>query len=58
MKSPNEKPSASEFGQLRAYLAKRGFKQAQISAAIDTTVRNRTRAQITAALIAWLRGGQ
>ena len=35
MKSPNEKPDANEFGQLRSYLAQAGFSQAWIAANTD-----------------------
>lgn len=56
MKPSNDIPSAAEFGQLRAFLAKQKYKQAQITAAIGNGANGRTRAQITAELIAWLRG--
>ena len=51
MKSPNEIPAAAEFGQLRAFLARLGVKQANINAALGATVRGRTRKQITDDLI-------
>lgn len=54
-KSKNEMPNASEFGQLRAYLAKAGVSQKQIKEVIGGKVNNRTRAQITEILLNWLR---
>ncbi|MFW2441123.1 MAG: hypothetical protein ACN4GR_17330 [Arenicellales bacterium] len=55
MKTPNEMPDASEFGQLRSYLARNGFKQAWIRAAIGNNPSGRTRAEITGVLIAELK---
>jgi len=54
MRSPNETPSAAEFGLLRAYLARRGVSQAQISEWIGIKPDGRTRAQITDELKAHL----
>lgn len=56
MKSKHDLMPADEFGQLRAQLTKLKVKQADINAAIGTGAQGRTRAEITAALIAWLRG--
>jgi hypothetical protein len=56
MKPPNSIPSAAEFGELRAFLAKKKVSQADINAAIGENVGGRTRAEITNKLIEWLRG--
>ena len=53
---PHEPPPAAEWGQLRAWLAQNGFTQAQIREAIGQQPNGRTRAEIAAALIAWLTG--
>lgn len=51
---PNDKMTASEFGKLRACLAKLHVSQAQITQAIGGNVGGRTRAEIAAELRAWL----
>jgi hypothetical protein len=51
---PGGAPGASEWGQLRAYLAHAGMSQAQIRAAIGERD-GRSRAQIAAQLTEWLR---
>ena len=55
-KGKDEKPTAAEFGLLRAYLARIGVSQAQINSVIGNTVNNRTRAQIANLLINWMKG--
>lgn len=47
-------PDASEFGQLRSYLARLGVKQADITTVIGTGAQGRTRLQIAAELRGWL----
>lgn len=56
MPAPSSTPSAAEFGQLRAYLARIGMSQAQISAAVGTSAAGRTRAQIAEQLRRWISG--
>jgi len=51
---PGDKMTANEFGKLRAHLAHLGVSQAQITQAIGGNVGGRTRAEIAAALRAWL----
>lgn len=48
--------TASEFGALRAYLARVGVSQARIAAVIGTGARGRSRAEITGVLREWLGG--
>ena len=48
-------PSASEFGMLRAYLARQGVSQATIKEVVGTGPQGRTRTEITAELTAWLK---
>lgn len=55
MPEPTEEITANDFGQLRAWLAINKFKQAEIDAAIGATPNDRTRAEIVADLVAWLR---
>ena len=55
MKKPNDVPAANEFGQLRAYLARNGFKQADINAAIGQTPNGRSRAIIANSLKQWIK---
>lgn len=50
MRPPNEVPSAAEFGLLRAYLARAGVSQAQITEWIGVKPDGRTRAEITSEL--------
>ena len=52
---PDGLPTASEFGQLRAWLARQGVKQADIAAAIGNNVKGRSHRQIAAELCAWCR---
>jgi len=54
MKSPNETPSAAEFGLLRAYLARNGVSQAQIKEWVGNKPDGRTRAEIADGLKAHL----
>ncbi len=54
-KSGQSIPSAADFGQTRAYLARLGLKTAEINAAVGTNVNGRTWAVIGDALIAWLK---
>lgn len=54
MEPRDEMPSAAEFGLIRAYLARAGVSQAEISAIIGTNVSGRTRAEIAADLVAWI----
>ena len=53
-KSPSARPSAAEFGMLRAALAQAGVSQSEINKAIGSAVNGRSRRQITASLLAWL----
>lgn len=50
-KPPHGVPNAAEFGLLRAYLAKNGWKQKQINDAIGTKVNGRNRLEITYGII-------
>lgn len=52
----DERPSANEWGQLRAFLARNGLSQAQIGAAVGDNINGRSRGDIAAALNAWLSG--
>ena len=54
---PDAMPPASEWGQLRSFLARQGISQAQIRAAIGQNINGRSRAQIASQLVAWLHGG-
>ncbi len=54
-KSGQAIPSAADFGQTRAALARLGLKAAEINAAVGSAVNGRTWEQISQALIAWLR---
>lgn len=47
MRLPDGVPSAAEFGLLRAYLARAGVSQAQITEWIGVKPDGRTRAEIT-----------
>lgn len=58
MKSPKDKPTAAEFGQMTAYLAKRKVKLADVKKKIGSTVNNRSRADIVQNLNAWLKTGK
>ena len=51
---PSDKPSAAEWGQMNAELARRGFSPAQRKAAIGST-NNRTRGEKADALIKWIK---
>jgi len=48
-------PSASEFGLLRAHLARSGVSQADITAVIGSNVGSRDRSVIVQLLCEWLR---
>lgn len=51
MKSPNEKPSAAEFGEIRAWLATKGVAQATINQYVPAGAHaTMTRGQIVEAL--------
>lgn len=50
-----ERPSASEFGQLRAHLARSGVAQSTIKSVLGDTVGGRDRATIVEVLRKWLR---
>jgi len=54
-KKPNEVPQSAEFGQLRAFLARAGMKNADITAAIGGTVKNRKRDHIGRELKGWMK---
>lgn len=54
-KPPNEKPTASEFGQLRSYLAQNGMSQADIDEALGTNGNQNTRAETADLLKAYLK---
>jgi len=54
-KPPNEVPQSAEFGLLRAYLARAGLMNAEISAAIGGTVKGRRRDQIGKELRSWMK---
>lgn len=53
-KDKTQKPTANEWGKLRACLARLGFSQAQVKAAIGST-NNRTRGEKADALIKWIK---
>jgi SOS response regulatory protein OraA/RecX len=55
MKPKNEQHPAGDWGKLRSELARRGFSQAQIKAAIGDNVDKRNREQIADALKKWLK---
>lgn len=57
MKPKNEKPSAAEYGQMVAYLAKHGVKANDIRKQIGSAPNNRNRAEIVQALKEWLKMG-
>jgi len=48
-------PSASEFGQLRSYLATAGADQEQINTAIGGSVAGRSRTEIVESMKEWMR---
>lgn len=52
----NEPPPQREWGQLRAFLARKGMSQAQITAAIGDNINGRSRGEIATTLNAWLQG--
>ena len=51
----NAPPSRNEWGQLRAFLARKGMSQAQIVAAIGDDINERSRGEIAATLTTWLK---
>ena len=51
---PNKPQPPNEFGQLRSYLARMGYKQEQIKQAIGSTPNGRTREEIATQLQAWI----
>ena len=55
VKGDKELPDASEFGQIRAHLAKMKAKQADITAILGDTVSGQTRAQVADKLRVWLK---
>ena len=55
IKNPNAPPPASEFGLLRAYLARADVTQTQITAVIGGNVGGRDRAAIAEKLRQWLK---
>lgn len=57
MKPKDGKPSASEFGQMIAFLAKHGINPADVRKRLGSSPNNRTRAEITQALKEWLKAG-
>ena len=54
-KRPNEQMTASEWGALRSFLARKGLNQAVISQAIGTARNYRSRRQISIDFTAWLK---
>ena len=48
-------PPAAEFGKLRAYLARAGVSQAEITAIIGTGAQGRSRAEIVVLLKEWMK---
>jgi len=55
MKNRDDIPSASDFGKLRAYLARKGVSQQQIKAAIGNSVGGRSRETIANELRDWMK---
>ena len=51
---PNKPQPPNEFGQLRSYLARMGYTQAQIKEAIGSTPNGRTRSEIAGQLKLWI----
>lgn len=51
---PSASPSAAEFGQLRAFLAKSNVSQAEIDLAVGKSISRRSRAFIASQLRDWL----
>ncbi len=54
MKTKIDKPSADEFGKLRATLARMGMSQQQINESIGSNIL--TRGEIADKLVNWLKG--
>lgn len=48
--------SASEFGEIRSFLARAGVSQAQIREVIGAGTRGRSRGEIAQLLRKWMRG--
>lgn len=55
LKSPNEKPGASEFGQLIAQLAKLGMTSQVAREVLGNNPNGRTRKEIIQILIEWIK---
>jgi len=55
MPKPKDKPNATNYGKFRSSVAKLGIKQADLNAAVGSTVNGRTWKQISDELIAWLK---
>lgn len=53
----NEKPNASEYGQMVSFLAKHGVNPSDIRKKIGTSPNNRSRSKIIQELKNWLRIG-
>jgi hypothetical protein len=52
---PNSKMAAADYGLLVAFLARGRTTLAQVRTAIGATVSGRTRAEVAAAIVAWLK---
>ena len=55
-KPKHNKPTSSEFNALKDWLITQGFQQAELDAALGSSVANRSRAQIAAQLTTHLKG--
>lgn len=53
-KEKNDVLATNEFGKLRSYLAKLGVRQAEINAAVGTSVNGRSRKELADEIIAWI----
>ncbi len=58
LKDKNEIPSQAEFGKMVAFLAKNGGKPAEITKGVGNSVNGRTRGEIKAALVAFLKAAK
>jgi len=54
-KARHGKPTASEFGQWRSYLARYGVTSTEINRALGAAVKGRTRDEIVQKLRQWLK---
>jgi len=52
---PNSKMAAADYGLLVAFLARGRTTQGAVKSAIGTAANGRTRAEVAAAIVAWLR---